>query len=389
MALSLPPVKPGDVITAQMWNQVLSTINSLSARVAILEENNQQIGQLTIIDTNPKPVALGNQLTVFGTNFGLPGEATITVDGLQVPMSSISQATGSMLVFTLPSIQGVPSGSAGKQVTLTISHPQNGFAASTITVVRAAPTLPGGTLTLNMSQPPTADRIEAGQSYIYGFTITAISNMEETFNLTPQISQSGWQAIVVNADGGATPAQVTIPRGDPPQGSSVTVRIRITVPAGTAPDTRATLRLRATSQRNPTRFSGESADTAITVARPPAQSDPITVNFNRVMGGTTDANGVVVPAGETVGVIFRAIFPNAGTYVVRDPQIESNPNNLWSTALQGASRITMSGNPPFPPQDITISVTSQAGSQPTRVLLDVQHADNEAIFGQGQVNIHT
>jgi hypothetical protein len=389
MSAFLPPVKPGDVITSQLWNQVVDTVNALLLRVTDLESASiVQGGKLTIIDFNPKPAPMGSDLTVFGANFGLAGESIITVDGKQVILSKIKQATNSLLVFEVPPVQSVPAGPTGKPVTMTISHSQNGFAATTITVIQAIATVPQGTLTLNLSQPPAAATIDPGNSYVFGFAVTTISNMTETYSLTALLpEQPAWNAVIVNQSGDVIPPEVEIPKGDPPDGASATVRVRVSIPPGTAAGTTGNLRLRAAARRNSS-FFGESSPTPIVVSQPPPTQDESTVTFDPTStGGSVGPGGVRVPVSVPVLINFRAVVPHPGNYTVENPQVTSNQGNLWSAQLGTAASqtATLAGET----LDLPIEVTSQAGAQPTQVRLRIHLTSDPTIDGAGQVNIHT
>jgi hypothetical protein len=147
MADLFQPVRQGDLITAELWNQLVSTINGLNTRVDNLERTNPQPGKLTIVGVAPKPVTMGSDLAVFGTNLGVPTENVITVGDKLVAKNKIkSGSTDRMLVFEVPAVEDVPLGSVGKSVTLTISNPFTGFDSTTITVVQATGTVPDGTL---------------------------------------------------------------------------------------------------------------------------------------------------------------------------------------------------------------------------------------------------
>lgn len=388
MADTFQPVKPGDLITADMMNRILTALTTLNTRVAALEGAGSAAGgTVTITGLSPSvPVPMGSELRVFGKNFGLPTLNVVTVDGNPVSLFKAG-SNDALLIFDVPAVQGVPQ-QGGKLVTLTISN-QHGFASTTFTVVQALPTIPQGNLFVTYSQAPTEAQLNPGNSYIYVFTVQAITNMTETYTLTPTVDQSGWQATVIDNSGNPlSPSEVAIPKGDPPLGSSQNVRIRLAIPTGAAVGTTAVLRLTVTSKLNPSNLTTSSADVTNVVGSPPPPTQTIAVTFSSQAGGGFDGTSVVVPTTNTmIAVNFSALFKDAGTYTISPPTIESNPSSLWTAQLMGAASLNIAS--PNASVMIVTGVSAQSGAAATNLVLRITRADNSTIFGEVQQPIRT
>jgi hypothetical protein len=372
-------VRPGELITAELINQILAELESLQVRVTKLEA-----GGVVVNPTQPvvikglQPsgsVPLQSPLTILGRNFGETSSNVVTIDGVQV--TQIKSGTDTQLVVDVPLIAGVPD--AGKTVILTVSNPR-GFAQTSLVIVPAVQTTPTGSLFVTLSQSPTDPQLLAGQSYTFVFSVKAFSNMDETYTLTPGVS-TGWTATVVDqSNNPITPAEVRIPKSDPPTGTTTDVRVRVTIPAGTPSATTAQVSLAAASKRNPAGFNKNSGGDPITVGQPPPPPQRITVSFNAVLGTPTtsrDANNVlVIPVTGTVyRVDFSALIPDAGTYNL----VLTPPGGQWTAQIQGATSITATPNLN---RLVSTSLTAQAGATPANLILRVTKTDDPTVFGQ-------
>ena len=132
------PVKPGDLITANYFNQILSSFDS---RISALEGATITSGAAVITGISPSgPVQVGQPLTVTGRNFGFSiGAQQVFIDTVQVNAFQAG-SSDQQLVFIIPnSINNVPA--QGRSAILSIS---NGIApAATQTRVVSSAALSG------------------------------------------------------------------------------------------------------------------------------------------------------------------------------------------------------------------------------------------------------
>jgi hypothetical protein len=375
-----PQVRPGELITAELINQILAELESLGTRVTKLEAGVVVTPSESVIITGLQPsgpVPVQSELRILGKNFGLPAGNVVTIDG--VPVSQFKGgSTDTQLILDVPLIAGVPE--QGKTVTLTVSNPV-GFAQTFLVIVPAVQTTPTGSLFVTLSQSPTEPQLLAGQSYTFVFAVVAFSNMQEVFGLTPSVS-TGWTATIVDqSNAPITPPEVSIPKSDPPAGTTRNVRVRVTIPAGTAPNTTAQLRLAVASKRNPTGFNITSGGDTITVGQPPPPPQRVTVSFSAVLGNppaSKNANNVVVipVAATTYRVDFSVVNPDPGNYNF----VLTAPGGLWTAQIEGASN---SGQLAANQGALVMtSLRAQAGAAPANLVLRVTKADDPTVFGQ-------
>jgi len=332
-------VRPGELITADLMNQVLAQIASLDLRVTNLETNvGEGSGKLTIIGVTPNPVDMGSLLTIIGSNFGTdPKLNVITIGGAHVQSQNIAGGPG-YLAFKVRPIQGVPSGATGKQVTLTVSNPNTGFASTKVTVRQAQPTIPSGTMRVHMTKPPNVPIV---------------------------------------------PEEIMIPKGDPPNGRDVKVNVEVAIPGDAANELVAGLRLRVTAKHNEY-LTNMSTQVPIVVNGDTTPEYPIKVSFLGTDGYVEPDGAVRVPTdGSEVAIDFEAIFPEAGRYQVLDPRMEYDLENYWNSRLRSSATIdvTSAGQRVSP---VTISISAQAGAPETNVLLEIQKKGDSTVNGIGE-----
>src|SRR5205823_11663670 len=100
---------------------------------------------------------------------------------------------------------------------------------------------------------------------------------------TPSVD-AGWPAIVVDPTNiEITPAEIVIPKSDPPNGTSRDVRVRVTIPVGTPTATTASVKLTVAAVSNPTSLFGASSGDQIKVGSASPQAQSIPVRFSAVI----------------------------------------------------------------------------------------------------------
>jgi hypothetical protein len=273
-------------------------------------------------------------------------------------------------------------------VTLTVSTPK-GFATTQLVIAPAQPTTPAGELFVTLAQSPPDPQLLAGQSYTFVFAVKAITNMDETYSLTPTV-QAGWPAVIVDGSNNPiNPAEVQIPKGDPPAGVTQNVRVRVSIPAGTAAGANSQLKLTATSKRNPGGLAKSSGGDLITVGSAPPPPQQITISFTSVLSpappvATVQGGVVVLPTlGATYRVDFTALIKDAGTYNL----VLTPPGANWTSQIQGATTVITAG--PNENKLIMISLRAQAGAAPANLVLRITKANDPTVFGQVSQPVRT
>src|SRR6266852_1855554 len=91
-------VRPGDVITANFVNDLLATVDDLRDRISNLESRGATGNQVTISRFDPPTqVAMGQPLTIFGSNFD-PTTANnrIMVGGVEVTQFRVGSTSSEL-----------------------------------------------------------------------------------------------------------------------------------------------------------------------------------------------------------------------------------------------------------------------------------------------------
>jgi hypothetical protein len=380
MIQPLQTVRPGDLITADLINVFIASLLDLDSRIKLLEAVGPGGTAVVITGLLPSgPVALQTELRIIGKNFGLPGSNVVTVDNSQITQFKAGSGD-TQLIFDVPLLQGVVQG--GKVVTLTVSNPQ-GFASTSLIVVPGVPTVPTGNLFVNLTQSPADPKLLAGQSYTFVFTLKAITNLEEIYTLSPRV-QAGWPAIIVDQNNIAIAQEITLPKGDPPDGVSQDVRVRVSIPGSTPTGTATQLFLTVTSKRNPTQLSKPSGGDTITVGDSAPHPQLITVSFNTVLSpppptptANVQAGVVVIPVINTqYRVDFSALIRDQGTYDIT----LTPPGGAWAAQIQGASSITTTSTNEN--RLITTSLSAQTGAGNSQLTVRVVKSNDPTVFGQ-------
>ncbi|KFA94325.1 IPT/TIG domain-containing protein [Archangium violaceum] len=334
-------IEPGSLITAELLNSMLKQLEEHEQRLDQLESalpgGKAGVAITAIFPT--VPVRVGEELRLVGRNFGLPMNNVVTLAGKRVeqfnPGSSDTQ-----LLFTVKPLPGL--GEQSTPVQLTVSNPL-GFASATVIVAPAAPAEPTGQVMISLTGAPQVHILKAGQSYDFIYTVTVLTNMDETFTFTPLV-EPAWRARVVDEQEQVLePAALLIGQGQAPLGTSEKVRVRLTIPPELPDDSSARLRLEAVSQRNP-KLRGSSGEQHLKVgARPPLQADFPLALLGVREGATLKENEVVVdPRKRDARLDFQAQFLERGDYRL-EPSVEGDPGGHWKISLQFGNRLSVEG----------------------------------------------
>jgi hypothetical protein len=384
MANLFNDVQPGDLITSSFWNQVLQTLNSFNDRITALESGSAGGGALTISGIYPSgSISVGDTISILGKNFGLPSSDSVNINGTSVGQP-LAGSNNTQLIIKIPNLPSIPQ--AGQFVTLTVSN-TSGFATISFLLLPGQSVLPTGTLYVNFGSTPVSPPdplVAAGKSYIFTFTVIAITSLNETYTLTPTLSQATWSAVVVDNSGNpVSPSQVLIPQGNPPNGTTQNVRVMVTIPAGAATGASSSLNLSVTSKLNPTVLTKSgSLSSSITVGSPPpGGQDEILVSYNTVFAPGSASGGVVTipPTSAKVRVDFTALIQNAGDYTIAAPVVQGDPTNLWTAQLQVPQALTPttanSNNL------VTISLAAQPGAPAATLVMAVSSNASPSVIG--------
>jgi len=107
MAGQLQRVGIGDLITAELMNQIIDELAWLRQRVTSVGTST---GGVTILRFLPSAtVRVGDELTIEGLGFGDPSRAAVTI-GSEVVRSFRLGSGNERLILVVPAVQGIGSG---------------------------------------------------------------------------------------------------------------------------------------------------------------------------------------------------------------------------------------------------------------------------------------
>jgi hypothetical protein len=263
-------VSPGDLITANLVNRMMTAIEDLQVKVAGFESSTSTASGPVILDVLPsRTIQLGQSIAIVGRNFAQPPDHNdVSIGGVPVvrfaPGSSASQ-----LNVTVPtSIANVPGPAA-----LIVAVDDR---SDSITVqVEPEQVIPKGQLIIT-DTTPSLGTIAAGETITLIFNVDSQTTVPETYTLRVAYTAltgataATWQAAtkLFDATGQALPAALTLFAARP---AVVIARIVIPEDAQTA-----TLALSADSHHNAPELSRSSAPITLVVGARPVENSPAT-----------------------------------------------------------------------------------------------------------------
>lgn len=379
MATLPSTVRPGDVITADLMNSLLLKCSELERRIQSLEGTGSSAGRPQITSPTASDVFhLGDELRVIGRNFGSPEDNTVFID-TTVQVRQFKRGSGDgLLIFDIPFVQNIPE--RGRSVPLTLNNPR-GVAATSFNLAQPQVTLPTGALTVSLSSSPSETEIEADSTYVFTYTITAGTTLDEVYDLTPRVD-SGWQARVVDANNRPiVPQAVFIARPFAPTTPTVaSVRVQATIPPGTPDGATGNLTLTVASQRNPSGLRRTSDPKPLTVgsAAPPAEDIVIALGSTIPATAQGPNDVILVSPGTPVFATFRVTVPEAGNYSVQPYSFRNDPGGLWSATHIG----TQSGVFMQPPlATMTVQINARTGAPDAELVVRVVSDADAEVFG--------
>lgn len=342
MAVTIQPPQPGDLITSQFVKDLLDELVTLDARLTALEGVVPGAnGLLAVTQMDPTDVTQGQELRIFGVNFGLPVENTVTFDSGNPVNQFKAGSNDKLLILDVP--LGMTLSTDAQLVTVGVSSAR-GFDSRKITIRKAQATLPSGTLGVVITPPATA----LAGTVVFTATLTIRSSLDETFNLTPSIpEQPQWATSMVTDATGNTPLPILSGGPNPPpwqirvgntaQGQvPVTVQafIKVVIPQGSTGQ-KVTARLDMASSRNPNGFTGGFGAFAFTVGDTGPKNQ--TIGF----GSLTATNGNVagsiatfkVPTNPASALSYSIPKLTKGSYQISITLVGNS--NGWAVSLAG------------------------------------------------------
>lgn len=282
-------VAPGDLITAELFNQVLSDINDLSIRLAALEGASG--GPILDSLDPPTTVAVNGVLIVTGRNFNPDRRFNIVKMG-DIEISQFrADSSPTHLIFPVPDLfTGLPDSLPVRVITG--GRMSN---AMPITVVPQEKTQ-GGDFFIGAGQTG-GDTVKVGDTLTITWQVQAITFFEDNAALS----------LVVGSPQGATAsAWLGTAAFQPPSleilpGATKAVKLSVKVPTGA---TSVQLSIKVVSQDG--HVTNISDPVAITVGQAVEVSDARTaISYNTVFGGFITEGTVTIDGADGQGLLVQ------------------------------------------------------------------------------------
>lgn len=342
-------VAPGDLITAELFNQVLSDVNDLAKRVAVLEGAGDPTPHIPVItQIVPQLVKTGQEFTVFGENLNANLLSRIDVDETNIPLDRIKDGSSpTRLVLDAPAIIGLAQG--GETVILSVSNPAGTGQGSYVQLPGVSANIQAFFSFVLKSVTPN-ETIKPNKAYDYTFELQIQSSHDEKFVMAPQISGQGWTAVNKTAG--------TIDVTSASAANPVTITRVVTVTTG--PNGSGTLVLNVNGTNFPA-FNASSLPTPITIAA--AQdipTDKIKVNTINAIGSNAkfSSNTLYIkkkPDGGfgSITLTIHYVFQFAGAFPVGQPA--ASPASDWTVQRVGQTPINIAA--PGGTGTVTLKIT--------------------------------
>jgi hypothetical protein len=186
MELQLREVQPGDLIRAEIWNEILKAIADHEARIEKLEGQKPPETDAVVIDKiSKRTIRVGEQLTVTGRNFGWTTGATVVYVGDNLITAFVS-GSNTELVFTIPEIGDLPS--TGAPFDLAISNATTTDTETINVLPRATPTEGDVSISYVGTDPPKPTE---RRKFKVEFEVTSHASDPVEVVLMPTLS-TGW-----------------------------------------------------------------------------------------------------------------------------------------------------------------------------------------------------
>lgn len=370
----LPSVEPGQLITADFMNQVLQRLQQLDERVSSLEEGSPpdepepvEPTSVEITGHSPEGVRVGEQLTLSGKNFAVPGEVNdISIGGVSVPDGNVPLGSSeTSLTFTVPSIDGLDQ--TGSNLTVEVAN-ANGTAQRTV-LVKPESVVPNGSIEVQYTEEPLTDvgQIVGGETYKFTFLVTAFASQPGDYQATVTTG-AGWNTSIEGADGASM--NFSLP-SKPKEGASQEITVGVDVPDQGSGSTDLTLEVIETTPNTNVNM-GKKTLTLEIGAEPPTAEDRAAISLRSSSGLQ---NGVLVVDGEGhVSLNIRCFVAGEWSYEVKaeDPTGWDIDNQSGTFTPQGD--VDAENGARFVS---THGVKEQSGAQETNLVVTLTKQDAE------------
>jgi hypothetical protein len=308
MAAITDTVKPGDIITADLFNRIIALLNAHDAQLAAGTGPGAGLAINQLVPSGPYRV--GDTLQIFGQNFEFTlGATRVFLNATQV-INLLASSTNTRLEFSIPNVPGLVE--AGTSVDLVVLNRTDSVTRQILLRPRSVP-LQGNVLLNWLGVTPAG--VPAGQDVNFRYRIESRTNLRATWQILPVISvasnAAAWNDAlrVLDAFGNNIPSRQIVDL-DPGSAREFIVALQ-PVPAGTG-NTPFGLSVTTTAGG----LTGESGTQPFVVGAVGPQPDPgftASLNADFSAGSLVDST-LTVPSAGTRQVAIDLTLTAAGDY---------------------------------------------------------------------------
>lgn len=224
-------VKPGDIITADLFNRIIALLNAHDAQLAAGTGPGAGLAINQLVPAGPYRV--GDTLQIFGQNFEFTlGATRVFLNATQV-INLLATSTDTRLEFAIPEVPGVVEG--GTSVDLVLLNRTDSVTRPIVLRPRSVP-LQGNVLLNWLGVTPAG--VPAGQNVSFRYRIESRTNLRATWQILPVVdvaaNAAAWNDAlrVLDAFGNNLPSRQIVDL-DPGAAREFVVALQ-PLPAGTA-----------------------------------------------------------------------------------------------------------------------------------------------------------
>jgi hypothetical protein len=391
-------VGPGDLITAELMNQVLADLADLATRVARLEAGGGQAprqGVLIVHPTASTVLRVGDPLVIHGQNL-LPG-SVVLIENTSVAGIDGSTDNTRLTIPRIPAVDvagGLPE--AGRQVRLTVSNAAGqavgAFVLRPFELVRPI----GSMIIAPFSGPEEGTVFLPGGSYPFVFRVTADTRPDETFQVVANVGRAGWTAV-------PSQGEIFIPAAvdaHTPTVRSINVEVRI--PATASDGETGQLHVTLASRRDPSFVWRSTPDVPIAVRAQAGATRALNLALSDTTAGQAairrnpdhTMTPLIGPAGGAggMGQITLTVTRvdgtalEAGSYTVDTAELSALRGDTtpprWQARLAGTTGNTVTLGGAL--DSLNIELTAQAGAPNAVLLVELTRSGDTTVSGYGE-----
>jgi len=319
MAAPLEHVRPGDLISALVWNSLVDKVNAMALQLDALGTSGPGLSVVITGLVPSGPIRIGQNLEILGQNFGfVRGAQRVVFDSEEVTEYKTGSSDTRLLV-AVPQLPNITE--AGRDVVLTVSNGYNAV-TRTVRVLPVARPLEGNIIDV-FWDTVNPNPITAGQSVTFGYRLHSRAGVSASFALNPVISIAALQPSLKVLDESRAEIQnkqITLAPGEErvffvqtaviPTGTTGTFSLSVNASAGAAVGShfREYTIGQVITLPDPS-FTLSVAD--FVVLSPLGQPDPASGSYND--GSRT----IRLKPGAIGRMRLLAVFENQGSYTLR------------------------------------------------------------------------